>query len=261
MNKLTPFSPSRLDITNILIRKFQRERKKYRILDVGSGKLYFYQILTSLKIRGSYLGIDIEPLEIKRGLKHLSAKVLKRDFLKVKINSKFDIVVCLWVLEHIKDDKKPLSKINSLVKNDGLLFVAVPSIWSWPIEFGRHGYHYYSMNKITNMLTKSEFKIMEIYGGGGLAGLIFMLLYSWPRFIVLIPAFLVYLLIKELGYQISWRKFSGSLINTIFYSYHKYEPALILHNKLVSWIVDFDNKFKIFPASYLVIAKKNEKKI
>jgi SAM-dependent methyltransferase len=261
MNDLVPFSPSRLDITNFLIRKLQKYKKKYSILDVGCGRLYFYKILYLLKVKGNYLGIDIDPSFPKDISKDLEVKILKRDFLKLRIQTKFDVIVCLWVLEHIKDNAKTLSKISNLIKDNGLVIVAVPSIWSWPVEFGRHGYHYYSKNKITNMLTKSDFEIVETYSGGGLLGLVFMLLYSWPRFVVLIPALFIYFISKLLGFQISWKKFSGSLINTIFYSYHKYKSALTLHNRLVSKIVEFDNKFKIFPASFLIIAKKNGKKV
>lgn len=254
-----PFSPSRLDSTEFMdnfLKKYFSKKKIVSIADIGCGKMFLYNILKNYRVRGIYLGIDINTFTPKEKIKSLKTNILQKDFLTYPINQKFDLVTCLWVLEHIKDDQKAFVKLVNLLKKDGLLIVTVPSIYSWPIEFGRHGYHYYSKSKIQKWASESNLKVEKIHSSAGLLGLIFMLLYSWPRFLVLPLLLGIFVVLSKIGVEKrDWKQFSTYFISTIFYSYHKNPILLNLHNNIVKAVVFLDNKIKILPASYIYILK------
>jgi SAM-dependent methyltransferase len=258
MNEPIPFSPSRLDATEILkgILK-QNIRSPKKIIDVGCGKLFFYNILDELEVKGEYLGIDINPAELLDPSKKLVSKVLKENFLTYKIDQKFDLVACLWVLEHIKEDERAFKKISEITNKEGMLLLALPSVWSWPIELGRHGFHYYSPKNIIQWADKYNFEIINFNEAGGFLGLLFMLIYNWPRLLSLFPVYVLYQILFRLKLtHSSWENFSSKLVSGIFYRYHRYKGGLSVHNFIVKNIVEVDRLLRIFPASYLVMLKK-----
>lgn len=253
-----PFSPSRLDFTNFFKQKLARYfRGKKDIVDIGSGKLYFYDLLTNISASGTYLGIDLDPGKIQKPKNNLKADILKQDFLEFSSKNKFDIAVCLWVLEHIKDDRLALKIASDALKPNGYFILAVPSVWSWSFEFGRHGYHYYNLKDLMVQLAGAGFEVIETYSSGGFFGFIFMILYNWPRFLILIPTFFVYKLADLARItKDSWPVFSKKVIDNTVYSYHRTKSGLAIHNSIVEKVVKLDNEFKILPASYILISKK-----
>lgn len=254
---LIPYSPSRLDTTFFLKKMIRPEGLiKKKIIDIGCGKLFFFNLLSELKWKGDYLGVDIKQIKLKPpdGVK---AKIVTGDFLKTNFKTKFDLVACLWALEHIKSDQTALNKIAMLLGKKGSAILAVPSIWSWPIEFGRHGYHYYSKETLKEMVEKAGLRIISFHEASGFVGLVFMFLYNWPRFLILAPGLLAYKLMKLLRLsESSWEIFSSNLISKTLYRYHASHKMVKLHNKTIEKIVSLDNKIKIFPSSYLLVLKK-----
>lgn len=251
------FSPSRLDATIFIKNQLTKYlNNNSRVLDVGSGGPYLLNLLLELNLNLNYLGIDVHPKKFSFESKNINKKIIKVDFLKYVSNSKFDMIACLWVLEHIKDDTIAMKNISKHMNHDSIAILAVPSIWSWPIEFGRHGFKYYTLPSITKATKDAKLNVVTSYRAGGLLGLIFMIFYSWPRYPVLILALLIFTPAKLLNLTSSWKDFSSKLISRIFYSYQKSEKGLRLHNLFVSKIVTLDNKFKIFPTSYVLILKK-----
>lgn len=140
--------------------------------------------------------------------------------------------------------------------NNGTAIIAVPSVWSWPIEFGRHGYHYYTKQHIINLAKNSAFSVESFHSTGGIFGLIFMIGYSWPRYLLLSLSLPVFYYLKLTQNNISWKNYSKNLISRTLYSYHKCKSGVDLHNSIVKKVVTIDDKFKIFPASYVLILKK-----
>lgn len=250
-----PFSPSRYDATVY----FKREKieKRKEILDVGCGRLFLLNFLVSKKYNGKYFGIDIDPRIPQDFLKLKNAKIKKVDVFHLKTRKKFDLISCLWVLEHIKEDKKALARISKLLSPNGILLLAVPSIWSWPFEFGRHGYHYYSKRKIAEMAKEAKLEIQKDYESGGFLGFIFMLAYNWPRLFLLLPAVFIFKILKNFKLtHDNWEKFSSSLINKTIYRYHNNASFVSFHNRIVKTLVNFDNKAKFLPATYIYLLNK-----
>lgn len=256
MIKDIPLSPSRMESTNFLIENLQKILSpNSEIIDIGCGKLYFYEILKKLDIKGLYTGIDLNPNKINSNRK-LKTKIIKRDFFSYNSNKKYDLAVCLWVLEHVKDDRQFLNKIHNILKRKAFLILAVPSIWSWPFEFGRHGYHYYTWGNLHKLLKYYKFEIVKFRESGGFLGFIFMIIYNWLRFLILLIIIPEFLIIKIFFRNIKWRPFSSQIIKKTLYFYHGTKLGIELHNNLVQKIVHFDKKFRILPVSYILIMQK-----
>jgi len=257
-SKTIPFSPSRLDATYFMLGWFKQNLNDgQKLIDVGSGGVFLPSLLSTLDKKLDYLGVDIDPKKSTVKADKIKIKIVKKDILQFKPSGKFDIAVCLWTLEHIKNHRGACKKIFGLLNKEGFAVVAVPSIWSWPIEFGRHGFRYYSKSQIIKLAQSAGFRIVEFHEAGGFLGLLFMLIYSWPRYLVLLPSLPLYISLKFFGIvNLSWKEFSSGIISTIFYSYHKSKKGIKMHNIIVSKIVSLDNKFKILPQSYVLILKK-----
>jgi len=80
-------------------------------------------------------------------------------------NKKFDSIVCMNVLEHIKDDKKALNNMFSLLKKNGKLILLVPAHkWAYgrmDKELGH--FRRYSKSEVENKVLDSNFSILDLY--------------------------------------------------------------------------------------------------
>ncbi len=255
-----PLSPSRYDSNQYFKNQLPKYLSKTKnLIDIGCGKLYFLKMLQTdiNNFDGNYFGIDITIPHVTEKLQKTSnIKFKKISVLDFRTNKKFDTAVCLWVLEHIEGDELALDKMNKLLKRKGVLVIAAPSIWSWPFEFGRHGFHYYSKIKLNNMINLSGFRVLENYSAGGLLGDLFMIFYNWQRFLILIPLYFIHKPFSIFGKKTSWEDISKRVIVNTVYRYHRSSRLVNIHNEIVKTIVKFDNKFKILPASYIIIAQK-----
>jgi len=258
MNYTTPLSPSRYDSSRFLEKRLKIIiNENQNILDVGCGKLFFLNFLNRINKRVNYFGIDINPKMRIKFQKNISGTIEHKSIFSFKTKKKFDLIVCLWVLEHIRNDKRAQNIMTNNLKKNAYLVIAVPSIWTWPFEFGRHGFHYYSLQTLKKITTNKQLRVQEIYVAGGILGLLFTLAYNWPRFAILIPSLLLYKILFFTGTTtLSWPQFSKKIIDVTWYRYHKSSLLVDFHNMIVRSIVKIDNLFKIFPQSYIIILQK-----
>lgn len=135
------------------------------ILEVGCGIGNF---TNSLMEYGKVWAIDIDP----RGVLETAENVLGRakigfgDIENNKFffgNKKFDTIVCMNVLEHIKDDIKACKNLYKLLKIGGFLIVLVPShpILSGQIDQSIGHFRRYSKNKLNEILLETGLKIIK----------------------------------------------------------------------------------------------------
>ena len=251
-----PLSPHRMDFVRFMHPILKKQLKKgAKLLDVGSGKNFLLYLIQEQK-NISYTGIDIHPNKPKIKLS-FKPEITEADINTILISRKFDLACCLWVLEHIKNDQESLNKINKLLRQKGLLILSVPSIFTWPYEFGRHGYHYYSEKKILTMVNQSGFRLVKLHKSGGLFGFVFMILYSWPRYVPLLIMYPFYMFLWRTKFVNSnWADFSTKFVSGTFYRYHRFAKGIAIHNNIVEFIVKFDKFVKIIPSAYVLILEK-----
>lgn len=129
------------------------------ILEIGCGIGNFTRLLTKY---GSVYAIDIEKDYINSARKKTKKALIGFGdiekggyFFKKRL---FSTIVCLNVLEHIKDDKKAINNIYKLLRPDGHLILLVPS----------HKFLYGQIDKAINHFRrynqKELLKILEFAG-------------------------------------------------------------------------------------------------
>lgn len=104
----------------------------------------------------------------KNFLKNLRKKKNKKTliinkFFSIKRN-KFDTIVSLDVLEHIKDDNKQIRKYHSSLKKGGHLILIVPAFQFLYSKFDKDINHFKRYNKkgIKKLIEKFKFKIIKL---------------------------------------------------------------------------------------------------
>lgn len=135
------------------------------ILEVGCGIGNFTGFLNQY---GKVWAIDVEKeyvIEIKQKLDG-KVQVGIGDIEKGKYffgNQKFDSIICLNVLEHIKNDTRALSNVYRLLKSGGKLILLVPSHQFLYGEIDRSIDHFrrYDKSKICEKLNEIGFKIIK----------------------------------------------------------------------------------------------------
>lgn len=144
------------------LRKFT-EYLKGDILEVGCGIGNFTSTLVNY---GQVWAIDINNEYIKKTQDKVrrKAQVGFGDIEKGKYffgNQKFDSIVCLNVLEHIKDDRLVLKNIFGLLKKGGKLILLVPTHRFLFGEIDRSIGHFrrYEKEELINMLASLKFNI------------------------------------------------------------------------------------------------------
>jgi 2-polyprenyl-3-methyl-5-hydroxy-6-metoxy-1,4-benzoquinol methylase len=155
---------------------------KGNILDIGSGNGYLLKVA---KDRGwNPTGHEIDYDSAKKLSERMNMKILCGDLTLQKIETQFDAVTMLHVLEHLKDPVKHIKFINSIMKNSAILFIALPNIQSRSalfklalekLKFKRkevaayydteHHLWYFTPFTIRNFLEIGGFEIVRIYSG------------------------------------------------------------------------------------------------
>lgn len=106
-------------------------KKRCSILDIGSGAGTISLFLA--KHGYEIVGIDISQKAVEASIsstKELDLEsrlsFLNIDFKDFNHKRKFDIAICLEVIEHCEEDEKLLIKVHNLLKENGLLILSTP---------------------------------------------------------------------------------------------------------------------------------------
>jgi ubiquinone/menaquinone biosynthesis C-methylase UbiE len=102
------------------------------LLDAGTGP-GLYALSLAYKNKISALGIDLDVKKLKDAEK--ISKVLniknvsfqKADLTKLKLNKKFDRIICSDVLEHIENDQLAINNLSKLLKPNGFILFTFPA--------------------------------------------------------------------------------------------------------------------------------------
>lgn len=143
------------------------------VLDIGSGMGHS---LVYLRKQGLVTGKTeaIEPSEnciaymTANGIHHISSDVYA-DWEKAKADS-YDLVIMRHVLEHFHEPEKVLQKARAVLRENGLLYVAVPDAMHPTKPLKSHFFRivhisYFTKHSLTNLLRKSGFEVLNIVEG------------------------------------------------------------------------------------------------
>lgn len=141
---------------------------KGRLLEIGAGNganLFFLKSL-GWRVTGIEFSGKAAETAKKNGLNIVVGRAEN-----VSLNQKFDLVLMIYLFEHLGDPAKVLRKTKKWLAKNGLLVIDVPNIDSiefkvfkekwFPLELPRHFYHF-SPKTITLMLEKHGFKVIKI---------------------------------------------------------------------------------------------------
>ncbi len=186
--------------------------KPGKVLEIGCSTGV---ILALLKKRGWQVeGIEIstKAAEIakKRGI-----QVLVRDFMQVKIDGKFDLVILNHTLEHLENPMEVIKKVKSLLYPGGLLYIDVPNFGgfsaklmgkNWPLLLPQEHLWHFTEKSLEILLKKLGFKIKFSEKASGvwdyenpIGGIILSLLTFKKRFFMEVATALPSWILTKLG--------------------------------------------------------------
>ena len=111
-----------------------------RILDLGCGTGSNLAKIRALNLPfKNYLGVDFSPdmLRIARNKFNPQKNVefQEKDITRLDMLSKFDILLCSWVLEHIQEPARFVNNIVSNMKSQNKLFLVFYSRPKWYVNY------------------------------------------------------------------------------------------------------------------------------
>ena len=178
---LHKINPLRLQF---ILNNFDKSIKKKHVLDIGCGGGLISESLA--KINAQVTGIDENIYNIKQAKEHAKINSLKityknqsLDLFFKKNKKKFDLILCLEVLEHVDNVEKTIEKISKLMNPDGTLILSTINrnlkslifakifgeyVLNW-IPIGTHQFEKFLKPKeIAEFLKLKKIKIKKIKG-------------------------------------------------------------------------------------------------
>ncbi len=144
------------------------KQKNQKILDIGVGRGYFLNHMQTYGYKCTGIEQDADVRQIAK--EEFSLNILAPEELYQLKENQFDIITLWHVLEHVHDLSGYLTKIKKLLKQDGLLVIALPNPtcadeaiykehwagWDVPI----HLWHFTPHN-IKQLLRQYQFKMID----------------------------------------------------------------------------------------------------
>lgn len=116
--------------------------------------------ITSIDVKASYLEDNKKFFQTE--IEQERIQFILADLLNLKLEKKFDLIICIDVLEHIEDDQKVIKNLSSLLKKGGYFLMHSPSHLSEEdgeeddTFVGEHARSGYSKNDIEDKLMIAE---------------------------------------------------------------------------------------------------------
>ncbi len=166
--RVVVFDPDEAPIDHYERYKFVKEfiNENDEVLDIACGVGYGSADIAKKAKR--VLGVDINNPSVNFANKIFACDNLSykcANALELDLEEKFDKIVSFETIEHIIEDEKFLLKLNSFLKDDGILICSVPNQTIFPYDPKKVPFHikHYTVNDILDLLNKTGFCIEDIY--------------------------------------------------------------------------------------------------
>ena len=149
------------------LEKLIKFNKNFRTFDIGSGLGIFpYEF----KQRGYQVVCnDPDTKSVRFIKKKLKLNTILGDFLKIKVQKKFELITFNKVLEHIEMPKLFVLKAKSFLKKGGYLYIEVPDVLAINDkitknreEFLMGHYHVFSKQSLKRLIKSCSFKVLNL---------------------------------------------------------------------------------------------------
>lgn len=151
----------RREMVHDILSSYFGNRTDLRLADIGCGT---GALTKELERYGNCIGIDISPQAIafcrSRGVRDLQLGNAEATGCEADT---FDAVVCLDVLEHLRDDTKGIAEIGRILKLGGIAIIFVPAfkcLWGVTDETSHH-YRRYRLTEIEKKFLAERFTILR----------------------------------------------------------------------------------------------------
>jgi predicted TPR repeat methyltransferase len=151
---------SRRDLVDKIIKSHCR--KWANMLDVGCGVGSNAEVL--LKYSQNVCGLDMSRQSLEFCSKKGYTKLIHSTVKNMSLSIKFDLILCMDVLEHIKDDHRAVCKLKEHLSKDGILIISVPAhmyLWNDNDVFSHH-LRRYKLKRIVEIVKNSGLSIIKI---------------------------------------------------------------------------------------------------
>jgi len=142
-----------------------------KLLDIGCGNGRYLSALQ--KLGWQTYGIEQNPGSSEYARTELHLKVETGDLLNYEYKDRFFDVITMWhSLEHLYEPIPTLNEVKRILKDDGLLVIAVPNVDSFAAKVFKENWYQleipihliaFSPDSITRMLDSAGFKVKKIY--------------------------------------------------------------------------------------------------
>lgn len=151
------------------------------ILDVGCGSGYVRKLLNDVGYTGSYTGVDIyKDIDFDKYTLNFKSNLIESKIEDFETDKKFDVVLSITSLEHIKNDVLTVYKCDDLSKLGGIQIYIIPTFWHL-FTTPWHGYRQYNPKRIKSLFHGKKYKIYRL--GGVFSFFLILLFISIPNFL------------------------------------------------------------------------------
>lgn len=168
------------------IKKFFKQKNFFlksnsNVLDVGGASgVFAYLLKNHMKLKNISV-VDLS--EQGKFLNKYKINYICRDIYKFKNNTKFDLITCNFVLEHLNNPLRLIKKMLLMLKKNGMLYIEVPSDVSFKKYTKNHdtfnSTHKFIFSKLSfNKLSyRNDFKIINFNQGKNKRGYYYLGVY------------------------------------------------------------------------------------